>query len=83
MDGRLGKEETANALPGVSEARCWPKVGAGVERPVTLPSHVKTCSSPSSSGISEASTPVDGAWGAHAEVSEASTVAASGGSAVS
>ena len=47
---------------------------------MTLPSQVKTCSSASSSGSSDASTPVDGACGTQAEASEASAVAASGGS---
>ena len=50
--------------------------------PVTLPSQVNACSRASSSGSSEASTPVDGRCGAAAEASEASAVAASGGSAV-
>ena len=31
----------------MSEARCWPRLGAGTLRPLTLPSHVNTCSSPS------------------------------------
>jgi hypothetical protein len=78
-----GNELTANALPGVRLARCWPKLGVGVARPVTLPSQVMTCSWASSSGSSEARTPAEGAYGPHPEASEARTVAASGGSAVS
>ena len=58
-----GQLETPNALLGPSEARCWPKVGAGALRPDTEPSQVKTCSSASSSGSSEASTPADGTCG--------------------
>ena len=78
-----GKLETPNALLGPSEARCWPKVGAGALSPETDPSQVKTCSSSSSSGSSEASTPALGTWGARLDASEHSTAAASGGSAVS
>ena len=78
-----GKLETPNALLGPSEARCWPKVGAGALSPDTDPSQVKTCSSASSSGSSEASTPALGTCGARLDASEHSTAPASGGSAVS
>ena len=78
-----GHEETPNALFGPSEARCWPKVGVGALRPETEPSQVKTCSSASISGSSEASTPADGTCAPSAEASEHSTAPASGGSAVS
>ena len=77
-----GFEDTPNALPGVSEARCWAKLGAGVDSPVTLPSQVNACSRASSSGSSEASIPVEGMCCAATEASEASAVAASGGRAV-
>src|SRR5690349_11036845 len=78
-----GQLETPNALLGPSDARCWPKVGAGALSPETEPSQVKTCSSASSSGSSEASTPALGTCGARLDASEQSTAAASGGSAVS
>ncbi len=78
-----GHEETPKALFGPSEARCWPKLGAGALSPDTEPSHVKTCSSASSSGSSETSTPALGMCGARLDASEHSTAPASGGSAVS
>ena len=83
VHGRLGPARDAERAVGPSEARCWPKLGAGALSPDTDPSHVKTCSSASSSGSSEASTPADGRCGARLDASEQSTAAASGGSAVS
>ena len=35
-----GNDETPNALPGVSDVTCWPRLGAGRLSPVTLPSQV-------------------------------------------
>ena len=61
---------------------CWPMLGEGLERLATLPSQVKTCSSASRSSSSEASSPAEGRCRPQADASEASTVAASGGSAV-
>ena len=82
VDGGLGERADGERAAGrEATRRAGRRSAPGVESPVTLPSHVKTCSSASSSGSSEASTPVDGAYGAQAEASEASTVAASGGSA--
>ena len=78
-----GHEETPKALFGPSEARCWPKLGAGALSPETEPSQVKTCSSASISGSSETSTPADGTCEPSAEASEHRTAPASGGSAVS
>ena len=55
---------------------------SGALSPETDPSQVKTWSSASISGSSEASTPADGTWVPSAEASEQSTAPASGGSAV-
>jgi len=46
-DGTL---ETAKALPGVRLATCWPRLGVGCLRPVTLASQVTKCSCSSSPG---------------------------------
>ena len=78
-DGTL---ETAKALPGVRLATCWPRLGAGCLRPVTLASQVTKCSCSSSPRSADASRPADGSRGARLEASEASAVAASGGSGV-
>ena len=55
--------ETPNALFGVSEETCWPRLGAGCLRPVTLPSQVIACSCSSSPGRAEPSSPADGSRG--------------------
>ncbi len=77
-----GCEETPNALPGVSDETCWPRLGVGWRRPVTLPSQVIVCNCSSSPPKAEASRPADGSRGPRLEATEASAVAASGGSAV-
>ena len=55
-----GYEETPNALPGVRLVTCWPRLGAGCLRPVTLPSQVIWCSCSDRPGSALASRPALG-----------------------